>query len=66
VIALFRNKAQTATAMVQIAVMAPGRFKIRSVINGKDIGVFTQADFARGISIELPVPVEVLEVSTIR
>jgi len=66
VIALFRNKAQTATAMVQIAVMAPGRFKIRSVMNGKDIGVFTQADFARGISIELPVPVEVLEVSTIR
>jgi hypothetical protein len=33
-------------------------------MNGKDIGVFTQADFARGISIELPGPAEVLEVST--
>jgi alpha-galactosidase len=65
VIALFRNKAETAIAVVQIAVMAPGSFRIRSVMNGKDIGVFTRADFARGISIDLPGPVELLEVSTI-
>jgi len=51
--------------VVQIAVMAPGSFRIRSVMNGKDIGVFTRADFARGISIDLPGPVELLEVSTI-
>ena len=65
VIALFRNKSQTATASVQIPVMAPGRFTLRSVMTGKVIGVFTQADFAHGIAIALPEPVEVVEVSAI-
>lgn len=65
VIALFRNKSEIATATVQIPVMAPGKFKLRSAITGKDIGVFTQADFARGIAIALPELVDVLEVSAI-
>ena len=65
VVALFRNKSAAATASVQIPVMAPGKFKLRSVLTGKDIGVFTQADFGRGIPVELGVPVEVLEVVSV-
>jgi alpha-galactosidase len=65
VIALFRNKSEIATATVQIPVMAPGKFKLRSAMTGKEIGVFTQADFAHGIAIALPEHVEVLEVSAI-
>jgi alpha-galactosidase len=61
-VALFRNKSIAATASVQIPVMAPGKFKLRSVMTDKDIGVFTQSDFAHGISIKLDAPVELLEV----
>ena len=62
VIALFRNKSNAGTAIVHIPVMVPGSFKLRSVMTDKDIGVFTQADFVRGIQIAFAVPVEVLEV----
>jgi len=62
VIALFRNKSNTVTATIPIPVMAPGKFKLRSVMTGDDIGVFNQSDFARGITIKLAAPVEVLEV----
>jgi alpha-galactosidase len=65
VVALFRNKSPAAAASVQIPVMAPGKFKLRSVMTGKEIGVFTQADFARGITIDLGAPVEVLEVVSV-
>ncbi len=65
VVALFRNKSLTATATVQIPVMAPGKFKLRSVITGKEVGVFTQTDFARGIAIGLAAPAEVLEVASV-
>jgi alpha-galactosidase len=65
VIALFRNKSEIATATVQIPVMVPGRFKLRSVMTDKDIGVFTQADFARGVDIALSGPVEMLEVVSV-
>jgi alpha-galactosidase len=65
IIALFRNKSAIATATVEIPVMPPGKFKLRSAITGKDLGVFTQADFARGVAITFPGPAEVLEVSAI-
>jgi alpha-galactosidase len=65
VVALFRNKSEVARATLQIPVMAPGRFSLRSVMTGKDIGVFTQADFARGIDVKLTAQVEVLEVSAV-
>jgi alpha-galactosidase len=61
-IALFRNQSQAATATVQIPVMAPGTFKLRSVMSGKDLGSFTAANFASGITIALPEQVEILEV----
>jgi len=65
VIALFRNKSEMATASVQISVMAPGKFRLRSALTGKDIGVFATEDFVRGISIEFPGQVEVLEVTAV-
>jgi len=65
VIALFANKSQAPRATVQIEVMPPGRFRLSSIITGKDAGVFARDDFARGISILFPGPVEVLEVSAI-
>jgi hypothetical protein len=63
VVVLFRNKAETDSAMVRIEVMAPGKFKLRSEISGKDIGVFTSDDFVRGVTVPLTGVVEVLEVS---
>ena len=42
--------------------MAPGRFRLHSVMSGKDIGKFSQEDFARGIPIPLADAVEILEV----
>src|ERR1700722_8749481 len=65
VIVLFRNKAEVDSAVVQLEVMAPGRFKLRSEMSDKEIGVLTSADFIRGISIPLFAPVEILEVSAI-
>jgi hypothetical protein len=40
-------------------------FKLRSVVTGKEIGVFTTDDFAHGIPIALPGQVGVLEVGAI-
>jgi alpha-galactosidase len=65
VIALFRNKSEMTTATVQIPVMPPGKFKLRSAMTGKEIGVFAQDDFARGIAISLQERVEVVEVAAI-
>jgi alpha-galactosidase len=66
VVALFRNQSNAATATVQIPVMPPGKFKLRSAITGKAIGLFTQADFDHGIAIPLPEQIEVVEVTAIR
>jgi len=63
IIVLFRNQAETDSAVVHIEVMAPGRFALRSEISDKQMGVFTSDDFIRGIAIPLAAPVEVLEVS---
>jgi alpha-galactosidase len=67
IIALFRNESNAAEAVVQLPLIPPGKFKVRSVFSGKEIGVFEHADWVRGV----PVPfssdqrVEVLEVSAI-
>ena len=65
VIALFRNKSEMASATVQISVMALGKFRLRSAITGKDIGVFASEDFRRGIPVEFPGQVEILEVTAV-
>jgi alpha-galactosidase len=64
VIALFRNEAETATALVNLPLMPQGSFKLRSALTGKEFGVLTQADWNRGVSIPFSTAhgVEVLEV----
>ncbi len=65
VIALFRNKAQGAEALVRLPQMPEGRYKLRSVISGKELGVFAKVDWERGVSITFPevARVEILEVT---
>jgi alpha-galactosidase len=68
VIALFRNKSQIAEATVKLPLLPPGRYKLHSVISGKDLGVFANDDWVRGVPIKFPVggPVEVIEVTAAR
>ncbi|MGC1423044.1 MAG: hypothetical protein WA815_11900, partial [Terracidiphilus sp.] len=65
VIALFRNKAQGVEALVRLPQMPEGRYKLRSVISGKELGVFAKVDWERGVSITFPevARVEILEVT---
>ena len=64
VIAVFRNKSNAAEAEVKLSLMPAGKFKVRSVITGKDLGVFDKSDWVRGVGIRFTdgEPVEVLEV----
>ncbi len=62
VIVLFRNKSDAASATVQIDVMAPGKFKLHSIMSDKEVGTFAKDDFVRGITIPFSGQVEVLEV----
>ena len=65
VIAIFRNKSNVPSADIQLPLMPEGKFKVRSVVSDRDLGVFTKADFARGIEVEFSGTdrVEILEVS---
>ncbi len=67
VVVVFRNKTESPTAMVHLPLMPEGRFKVHSVITGKDMGIYTKTDWARGVSIELPpsMTVEVLELTVL-
>jgi alpha-galactosidase len=68
VIALFRNKSRAEQALVRLPLLPAGKFKLHSVISGKEIGVFTSSDWIRGVALKFPgeEPVEVLEVTAIR
>jgi alpha-galactosidase len=68
VIALFRNKWKGTVADVQLPLMPAGRYKIRSVITDKDLGIFEKSDWVRGISISFAnaQSVEVLEVTALK
>ena len=67
-IALFRNKSRDEQALVLLPLLPAGKFKLHSVISGKEIGVFTSSDWIRGVALKFPgeEPVEVLEVTAIR
>jgi alpha-galactosidase len=64
VIALFRNQSNAAEAVVKLPAMPGGKFRVRSVINGKELGVFEKSDWARGVAVPFvtEAAVEVLEV----
>ena len=68
IIALFRNKSEAQTAIVQLPLIPPGSYHVRSVITGKTLGSFTQSDWTHGVPIPFPStgPVEVLEITTQR
>ena len=51
VIALFRNKSPELDVTIQLPLMPEGRFRLHSVITGKDLGVFGKADWVRGVPI---------------
>jgi alpha-galactosidase len=51
-IALFRNKAEAAEAVVQLPLIPSGKYRVRSVLDGKEIGVFTQNDWTRGVALQ--------------
>jgi alpha-galactosidase len=64
VIALFRNQSKAAVANVQLPLMPEGKFRVRSVFTGEDLGVFAKADWLRGVPITFSSSVlaDVLEV----
>jgi alpha-galactosidase len=64
VIALFRNQSKAAVANVQLPLMPEGKFRVRSVFTGEDLGVFAKADWLRGVPITFSPSVlaDVLEV----
>jgi alpha-galactosidase len=51
VIAVFRNESNAASANVQLPLLPEGRYRLRAVFEGRDLGTHTSADWARGISI---------------
>jgi alpha-galactosidase len=67
VIALFRNKSHVAEATVQLPLLPAGKYKVRSVISGKELGVFAHSDWVHGVAVKFAgtEPVEVLEVNAI-
>jgi alpha-galactosidase len=61
VIALFRNKSAAGQASVELPLVPEGKYRVRSVISGKDAGVYDRAAWTRGVAFSFPGPVEVLE-----
>jgi alpha-galactosidase len=67
VLALFRNKSGENIALVKLPLLPRGNYRLRSVITGKEIGVFSHTDWVRGIPIPFPgvEPVEIIEVMSV-
>jgi len=51
VIALFRNESEAAQATVQLPLLPAGRYRLRSVLSGRELGTFELADWARGVRV---------------
>ena len=63
VMALFRNKASASDALIQLPLMPQGKFRMRSVMSGKELGVFSQDEWKRGVTMDLSEAVQVVEIS---
>lgn len=61
VVAVFRNKSGLSEAKVELPLMPEGRFRVRSVMTGKDLGTVDRAGWAKGVTVGFPGQVEVLE-----
>jgi alpha-galactosidase len=66
IVAIFRNQSRSPRASVQLPLIPAGRYKVHSVIEDKDIGVFTKAGWERGVQINFSPSqrVEILEISS--
>ncbi len=64
-IAIFRNKSKEPFAFVRLPSFPPGKYKVRSAFTGKEIGVFSDLDWLRGVSFAFSDehPADVFEVS---
>ena len=64
VIALFRNQSNAAEAVVKLPAMPDRKNRVRSVMSGRELGVFEKSDWARGVAVRFATEasVEVLEV----
>lgn len=67
VIALFRNKSGATKAEIELRLLPSGSYKLKSVISGRDLGIVSSDDFARGVAIgfEEEKQVEILEVTSV-
>jgi alpha-galactosidase len=65
VLALFRNKAAANSAVIELPLLPEGKFRVRSVVSGKSLGVFSKDDWKRGVTLEFPGsgPVQIAEIS---
>jgi alpha-galactosidase len=65
--ALFRNKSGAAVVTVQLPLIPAGTYRVHSIMTGKDLGVFTKADWVRGVPIPFSASglVDVLEITSI-
>jgi alpha-galactosidase len=64
IIALFRNKSAAPEAILRLPQLPEGRYRLRSVVTGRDLGTFSKSDWQHGVPIRFPdiAPVELLEV----
>jgi len=68
VIVIFRNKSAVPTVNIQLPLMPPGRFNVRSVITDKNLGDFTLDQWKNGIPVRFgdSQSVEILEVRALQ
>ncbi len=65
VVVLFRNKSGVEKINVQLPVMPEGKYKLRSLITNKDVGTFDRTLWMRGVVVDIPGPVLVLEIEPV-
>jgi alpha-galactosidase len=63
-IAVFRNESHDATATVRLPSIPAGKYRLRSIITGRELGAFNQSDWVCGVPIEFSADesVDILEV----
>ncbi len=68
VIALFRNHSGVPGVDVRLPLIPEGKFRVKSVMTGGELGVFNKADWAQGVHVKFggDATVEILEVTAER
>lgn len=63
-IVVFRNESKDATALVRLPLIPAGKYRLRSIITGKEFGASSASEWARGLPIEFSADesVDILEV----